>query len=237
MVDLASLASVADFANRILMAGRPIDILVNNAGLMALRKRETTTDGFEMQFGTNYLSHFALTARLLPLLKTAKARVVQLSSIAHRSGRIALDDLNYKQGYKPFPVYSQSKLAMLMFAIELDRKSKAKGWGLTSVAAHPGFAKTDLVANGPALGANALVRTAIPMMVGLLGHSAAAGALPTLMAATMSGVTGGQYFGPQGWNEFKGPPGPGKIEARASDPKISAKLWTASEEMTGVAFE
>ncbi|WP_159013709.1 SDR family oxidoreductase [Acidisoma sp. S159] len=237
MVDLASLASVADFANRMLMAGRPIDILVNNAGLMALRKRETTTDGFEMQFGTNYLSHFALTARLLPLLKTAKARVVQLSSIAHRSGRIALDDLNYKQGYKPFPVYSQSKLAMLMFAIELDRKSKAKGWGLTSVAAHPGFAKTDLVANGPALGANALVRTAIPMMVGPLGHSAAAGALPTLMAATMSGVTGGQYFGPQGWNEFKGPPGPGKIEARASDPKISAKLWTASEEMTGVAFE
>jgi NAD(P)-dependent dehydrogenase (short-subunit alcohol dehydrogenase family) len=237
VIDLASLGSVADFANRMLAAGRPIDLLVNNAGLMALRKRETTTDGFETQFGTNYLSHFALTARLLPLLKTAKARVVQLSSIAHRSGKIALDDLNYRQGYKPFPVYSQSKLAMLMFAIELDRKSKAEGWGLTSVAAHPGFAKTDLVANGPALGANALVRTAIPMMVGLLGHSAAAGALPTLMAATMPGVSGGQYFGPQGWNEFKGPPGPGKIEARASDAKISAKLWTVSEEMTGVTFE
>ena len=236
IVDLASLASVADFAGRILAADRPIDILVNNAGVMAPRERATTADGFEMQFGTNYLGHFALTARLLPLLRTAKARVVQLSSIAHRSGRIGLDDLNYRQGYKPFPVYSQSKLAILMFAIELDRQSKANGWGLTSVAAHPGFARTDLVANGPAVGANILIRTAIPIIVRLLGHSAAAGALPTLMAATMPSVSGGQYFGPRGWNEFKGPPGPSKIEPRAMDLKVAAGLWAASEQLTGVAF-
>src|ERR1700761_6256990 len=215
--DLASLASVASFADRMLAAGRPIDILVNNAGVMALRKRGTTADGFETQFGTNYLSHFALTGRLLPLLRAAKARVVQLSSIAHRAGKIRLDDLNYAKGYKPFTVYQQSKLAMLMFAIELDRRSSANGWGLVSVAAHPGIARTDLVANGPSVGANVVVRTAIPIAERILGHSAAAGALPTLMAATMPGVKGGQYFGPQGWLELKGPPGPGKIEKQALD--------------------
>ena len=123
-VDLARLESVADFSNRVLAAGRPIDILINNAGIMAPRERKVTADGFELQFGTNYLSHFALTARLLPLLTEGKARVVQLSSVAHRSGKIHFDDLNYERGYKPFPVYGQSKLAMLIFAIELDRRSK-----------------------------------------------------------------------------------------------------------------
>ena len=236
LLDLASLASVKAFADRMLAAARPIDILINNAGVMAPRQRATTADGFEMQFGTNYLAHFALTARLLPLLTAAKARVVQLSSVAHRSGKIRLSDLNYSQGYKPFPVYSQSKLAMLMFAIELDRRSKAKGWGLTSVAAHPGVARTDLIANGPAVGANVLVRAAIPIAMGLIAQSSAAGALPTLMAATMPGVAGGQYFGPQGWNEFKGPPGPAKIKPQALDPKVAAELWAASEALTGVAF-
>jgi NAD(P)-dependent dehydrogenase (short-subunit alcohol dehydrogenase family) len=236
VADLARLASVANFADRMISAGRPIDILVNNAGVMALRERGTTTDGFETQFGTNYLSHFALTGRLLPLLKPAKARVVQLSSIAHRPGKVRLDDLNYEQGYKPFPVYQQSKLAMLMFAIELDRRSAANGWGLTSVAAHPGIATTDLVANGPSVGANVFVRTIIPIAERILGHSAAAGALPTLMAATMPGVKGGQYFGPQGWLELKGPPGPGKIEKHALDADVGLKLWEESERLTGVTF-
>ena len=236
VADLASLASVTNFADRMISAGRPIDILVNNAGVMALRERGTTADGFETQFGTNYLSHFALTGRLLPLLKPAKARVVQLSSIAHRPGKVRLDDLNYEQGYKPFPVYQQSKLAMLMFAIELDRRSAANGWGLTSVAAHPGIATTDLVANGPSVGANVFVRTIIPIAERILGHSAAAGALPTLMAATMPGVKGGQYFGPQGWLELKGPPGPGKIEKHALDADVGLKLWEESERLTGVTF-
>jgi NAD(P)-dependent dehydrogenase (short-subunit alcohol dehydrogenase family) len=216
LLDLASLTSVAAFADRMLAAARPIDILINNAGVMAPRERATTADGFEMQFGTNYLSHFALTARLLPLLKAANARVVQLSSIAHRSGKIRLNDLNYSQGYKPFPVYSQSKLAMLMFAIELDRRSKAKGWGLTSVAAHPGVARTDLIANGPTVGANVLVRAAIPLAMVVIAQSSAAGALPTLMAATMPDAAGGQYFGPQNWNEFK---------AHRGAPRSSLRPW------------
>ena len=235
-VDLASLASVKDFADRLLASSRPVDILVNNAGVMAIKTRETTPDGFETQFATNYLSHFALTGRVLPLLKAAKARVVQLASIAHRSGEIRLDDLNYVTGYKPFPVYGQTKLAMLMFAIELDRRCKTNGWGLTSVAAHPGLSRTDLVANGPAVGGNVFLRTGMPLVLRVLGQSAADGALPTLMAATMPGVIGGQYFGPQGFKEFKGPPGPGKIEAKALDASVAGKLWEASERLTGVAF-
>jgi len=236
LVDLASLASVSAFAERMLAAGRPIDILVNNAGVMALPTRETTVDGFETQIGTNYLSHFALTAHLLPLLIAARARVVQLSSIAHRSGRIRLDDLHHARGYRPWPVYSQTKLAMLMFALELDRRSRAKGWGLTSVAAHPGAANTDLIPNGPGADGAGLVAFASRLAVRLLGHSAAAGALPQLMAATMPGVQGGQYFGPQGWQELKGPPGSARIEPRARDADTAATLWATSETLTGVAF-
>jgi NAD(P)-dependent dehydrogenase (short-subunit alcohol dehydrogenase family) len=216
LLDLASLTSVSAFADRMLAAARPIDILINNAGVMAPRERATTADGFEMQFGTNYLSHFALTARLLPLLKAANARVVQLSSVAHRSGKIRLSDLNTSRGYKPFPVYSQSKLAMLMFAIELDRRSNAKGWGLTSVAAHPGVARTDLIANGPAVGANLLVRTAIPIAVGLIGQSSAAGALPTLMAATMPASPGVNISGPRAGTNSRG---------RRGRPRSSLRPW------------
>jgi NAD(P)-dependent dehydrogenase (short-subunit alcohol dehydrogenase family) len=236
LADMASLASIGNFADRMLAAGRPINILVNNAGIMAPHDRGATADGFELQFGTNYLGHFALTSRLLSPLSAAKARVVQLSSFGHRTGMIRLDDLNYEQGYDPFPVYSQSKLAMLMFALELDRRSNAKGWGLASVAAHPGFARTDLFANGPAPEASIFFRTIIPVAKLLMGQSAAAGALPTLMAATMPGVKGGQYFGPQGFKEFKGPPGPGKIEPRALDAHVASKLWTESERLTGVTF-
>ncbi|WP_159980522.1 MULTISPECIES: SDR family oxidoreductase [unclassified Novosphingobium] len=235
IADLARLASVTAFAGRMLAAGRPIDILVNNAGVMALPKRETTVDGFEMQLGTNYLSHFALTARLLPLLTAAKARVVQLSSMAHRSGKIRLGDLQYEQGYRPWPVYSQTKLAMLMFALELDRRSAENGWELTSVAAHLGAASTDLIANGPAAGGG-LMAWLGGMAINVIGHSAAQGALPQLMAATMPEVTGGQYFGPQGWKELKGPPGPGNIERQALDAEVAAKLWTASERLTGAVF-
>jgi NAD(P)-dependent dehydrogenase (short-subunit alcohol dehydrogenase family) len=235
IVDLASLASTAAFAERILAAGRPIDILVNNAGVMALAKRETTIDGFERQFGTNYLSHFALTGHLLPLLIAGEARVVQLSSIAHRNGKIRLDDLNYAQGYKPWPVYAQTKLAMLMFALELGRRSAVNGWSLTSVAAHPGIAGTDLMANGPGA-SSGLMTWVSSQVVKVIGHSAAAGALPQVMAATTPGVSGGQYFGPQGWRELRGAPGPGRIEPQALDAAVAAKLWAASEMLTGVAF-
>ena len=235
-VDLARLSDVAAFADRMLAEGRPIDILINNAGVMALAKLQTTPDGHEMQFGTNYLSHFALTARLMPLLTPAQARVVQLASIAHKAGRIRLEDLNYQQGYRAWPVYQQSKLAMLMFAIELQRRSDANGWGLTSVAAHPGYAHTDLIANGPGQGAGALYRGVISVFERLFGHSPADGALPTLMAATLPDVTPGGYYGPQGWQDLKGPPGPAQVRPQALDADVAARLWTASERLTGVAF-
>ena len=236
-VDLASLASVAAFANHQLAQGRPIDILINNAGVMALPSRQVTADGFEMQFGTNYLSHFALTGRLLPLLIASQARVVQLSSMAHRGGRIILNDLNYEQDYKPWPVYQQSKLAMLMFAIELDRRSQIHGWDLTSVAAHPGFARTDLIANGPAQsGAGGWMMAVGRVLQPLISHSSAGGALPTVMAATLPTAKGADYYGPQRLMEMKGPPGLAEIKPQAWDADVAARLWTASEQLTGVSF-
>lgn len=234
-VDLASLASVAAFSDRLLAAGRPIDILVNNAGVMALPKRQTTVDGFEMQLGTNYLSHFALTGRLLPLLTAAEARVVQLSSIAHRGAAIRLDDLDYHSGYRPFPVYRQSKLAMLMFAIELQRRSDAQGWGLTSVAAHPGFARTDLITNGHA-GKPGLFARGARLLEGVLSHSAADGALPILMAATLPNVAPAGYYGPTGFQEMKGPPGVAVIKPQARDAEVARRLWAESERLTGVRY-
>lgn len=235
-LDLASLASVAAFAERQLVDGRSIDILINNAGVMAVPQRQTTPDGFEKQFATNYLSHFALTGRLLPLLSAGRARVVQLASIAHRGGRIRLDDLNYQTGYQPWPVYQQSKLAMLMFALELQRRSDAKGWGLTSVAAHPGFARTDLIANGHAGGPAGLFAIVSKALAKVASHSAADGALPILMAATQPEVTPGGYYGPTGFMDLKGRPGPAEIRPQARDPEVARRLWALSEQMTGVAF-
>jgi NAD(P)-dependent dehydrogenase (short-subunit alcohol dehydrogenase family) len=238
-VDLADLSSVAGFAERRLAEGRPIDMLINNAGVMALAKRQTTADGFEMQFGTNYLSHFALTGRLLPLLtatgsRRAGARVVQLSSVAHRGGRIRLGDLNYTKGYRPWPVYQQSKLAMLMFGIELQRRSAANGWGLTSVAAHPGVSRTDLMANGPEQGHGG--GSFSGFLVRRLAQSAARGALPTLMAATMPTMAPGGYYGPQGLGEMRGRPGVARIDPAAMDAEVAGRLWAESEQMTGVRW-
>lgn len=239
-LDLASQASVQAFAERMLAEGRPVDILINNAGVMALPRREETEDGFERQLATNYLGHFALTARLMPLLRNGGARVVQLSSIAHRQGQIRLDDLNYAEGYKAWPVYAQSKLAMLMFALELDRRSRAHDWGLTSVAAHPGIARTGLIANGPLTGSRIgrsvhrwIVR---PLIEPLVTHSQAAGALPILMAATSAEVTGGAYLGPTGRREIKGPPGPAVPSEQALDTEIAARLWDQSTALTDVSW-
>ena len=235
LLDLASLASVRAFAEQYLATGRPIDILIDNAGVMALPTRQTTVDGFEMQFGTNYLSHFALVGRLLPLLIGAKARVVQLSSVAHRSGHIRLGDLNYQTHYSPWPVYQQSKLAMLMFALELQRRSDAHGWGLTSVAAHPGFARTDLIANGHA-GKPGLFARGARLLEAVLSHSAADGALPILMAATLPDPTPGGYYGPTGFQEMKGPPGVAAIKRQAKDADVARGLWAESERLTGVTY-
>ncbi len=182
-LDLANLASVADFAKRFGATHASLDLLINNAGVMALPKRQTTADGFEMQFGTNYLGHYALTAHLLPWLRRGnQPRVVNLSSLAHRSGAINFDDLQSTRSYVPWKAYGQSKLAMLMFALELQRRSHAAGWGLMSNAAHPGYARTDLITNGP--GASGLLWQINKSLRPFVSHSAAEGALPTLFAAT-----------------------------------------------------
>ncbi|MCJ9705265.1 MULTISPECIES: SDR family oxidoreductase [unclassified Bradyrhizobium] len=235
-LDLASLASVADFAKRFAAGNEQVDLLVNNAGVMALPKRQQTEDGFEMQLGTNYLGHYALTAHLLPQLRRAKApRVVNLSSLAHRSGAINFDDLQGKHAYRAWRAYSQSKLAMLMFSLELQRRSDAAGWGLMSLAAHPGFARTDLVANG--LGANSLQWRVGRLLQPLFSQSAADGALPTLFAATSPTAEPGGYYGPNGFYEMKGAPAVAKIMPHAKALAAAAMLWDASATLTGVSFD
>lgn len=236
-LDLSRQASVKAAAAQLVTEGRPIDILINNAGVMALPTRKLTEDGLEMQLATNYMGHFALTGLLLPLLKQAGARTVQLSSIAHRDGQVQIDDLQFTTHYKPWKAYAQSKLAMLMFGIELQRQSEAKGWGLTSVSAHPGWARTNLIASGPKSegGGGAYWRIA-RLVEPFLSHSAAAGALPILMAATAPSVQGGGYYGATGFNEMKGPPGPVEIRPQAMDADVARRLWAASEQLTGVTF-
>jgi NAD(P)-dependent dehydrogenase (short-subunit alcohol dehydrogenase family) len=235
-LDLASLASIADFAARFAAAHVSLDLLINNAGVMALPKRQTTADGFEMQFGTNYLGHYALTARLLPQLRRGhQPRVVNLSSLAHRSGAIDFNDLQGAKSYNRFKAYSQSKLAMLMFALELQRRSDAAGWGLLSNAAHPGYALTDLMANG--LGTRSLIGQFGKILQPFASHSAAAGALPTLFAATSPEAQPGGYYGPNWFYELKGPPAPAKIMPRAKDVAVAARLWDVSAALTGVSFD
>src|SRR5258708_26852603 len=176
-LDLASLASVADFAKRFAAVHRSLDLLVNNAGVMSLPERQATSDGFEMQLRTSYLGHYALTGHLLGALRRGnQPRVVNLSSLAHRSGTIHFDDLQSTRSYTPWKAYCQSKLAMLMFALELQRRSNAAGWGLMSNAAHPGYARTDLIANGP--GASGLLWQLNKSLQPYISQSAAEGARP-----------------------------------------------------------
>jgi NAD(P)-dependent dehydrogenase (short-subunit alcohol dehydrogenase family) len=234
-LDLGSLASVADFAKRFAAAHRSLDLLVNNAAVMALPQRQTTADGFEMQFGTNYLGHYALTAHLLPSLRRGnQPRVVNLSSLTHRSGSINFGDLQATRSYSPRKAYSQSKLAMLMFALELQRRSDASGWGLMSNAAHPGYARTDLIANGP--GANGFLGLVNSILQPALSQSAPEGALPTLFAATSPDAKPAGYYGPNRFYELKGPPGPAKIMPQAKDAAVAAQLWDVSAALTGVSF-
>ena len=232
-LDLASLASVADLSRRLNAEARPIDLLINNAGVMALATRQVTADGFEKQLGTNYLGHFALTAQLLPLLRGS--RVVNLSSIAHRNGRIDFDDLQGKQRYRPWTIYAQSKLAMLMFALELQRRSDAEGWGITSIAAHPGWARTELIANGP--GTQGIQGMVTRLLIPLFSHSAADGALPILFAATAPEAKASGYYGPNGFYEMKGPVAAARIMPQASDAAVAARLWDVAAKLTGVNWK
>jgi NAD(P)-dependent dehydrogenase (short-subunit alcohol dehydrogenase family) len=232
-LDLASLASIADFARR-MDARQSLDVLVNNAGVMALPRRQITADGFEMQFGTNYLGHFAVTARLMPLLRRASApRVVSVSSLAHRTGFIDFDDLQGARMYSPWKAYGQSKLAMLMFALELQGRSDAAGWNLISNVAHPGFARTGLFASGP----GGLLSLATDFAVPFFGQSAADGARPILFAATSPQAKPGTYYGPGGIGELRGAPAPALIMLQARDAAAAARLWDVSEKLVGTSFE
>ncbi len=235
-LDLANLADIAAFSEKFAAAHPSLDLLINNAGVMAPLKRLETSDGFELQFGTNHLGHFALTGHLLPLLRHGeKPRVVNVSSLAHQRGQMQFNDLQSKKTYSPWSAYSQSKLANLLFTFELQRRSNAAGWGLLVDAAHPGFARTELIANGP--GAESfMARVSNLLIMPWASQAAADGALPTLFAATSPQAVSGGYYGPDGIFEMKGAPSLAKLSRAANDRAAAARLWQVSEELTGVTF-
>ncbi len=234
-LDLASLKSVADCADRLSRTLPRIDLHINNAGVMAIPTRHATEDGFEMQLGANYLGHFALTLRLLPLILAGQSpRVVTLSSLAHRSGKIHFDALQFEKRYSPWVAYCQSKLATLLFSMELERRARVNNWTLTSNAAHPGFASTGLQSTGPSMGLDrpGFLERSTKLLAPLLSQSAAAGALPTLYAATSPEAKGGTLYGPDGFYEMKGSPRKSKIVPSAFDQTIWRRLWDVSERLT-----
>lgn len=236
-LDLADLSSVRRFASEILAVHSTLDILVNNAGVMAI-PYAMTADGFEAQIGTNHLGHYALTGLLLPaLLARAGSRVVTVSSLAHRTGRIDFADLNSERTYRKWPAYGQSKLANLLFAAELQRRVVAAGRDLLSVAAHPGYSATNLQQRGPALEGSRLRQLGMRLLNGVVAQSDASGALPLLYAATAPDVQGGGYYGPGGPFELRGRPVPVGRSAAARDPDVAARLWSASEALTSVRYD
>ena len=231
-LDLASLDSVKAFATTLSERNGGIDLLINNAGVMASPHRRTS-DGFELQFGTNVLGHFALTAQLLEQLQgRPDARVVTLSSNGHKLGRIKFDDLQSERRYNRWVAYNQSKLADLMLALELDRRLRAAGSAVKSVAAHPGYSATNL----QSAAAPAIDRWTMALTNMLVAQDARMGALPTLYAATQPSLEGGVYVGPDGIGELRGHPRVVTPSRAARDPEAAARLWEAAEQLTGVPF-
>lgn len=236
-LDLTDLASVRDAAAAIAERAPRLDVLMNNAGVMAL-PRATTADGFEVQIGTNHLGPFALTGLLLPVLLAADAgRVVTTSSGAHKPGRMRWDDLQGERRHQRWVAYSQSKLANLLFAYELDRRARAAKTALASVAAHPGYASTHLQAAAPEISGSKLGVRVMDVANRLFAQSAADGALPQLYAATMPDVRGGEYFGPAGLFELRGAPIRVESTARSRSQEDATRLWDVSERLTGVRFD
>ncbi|HEX2591480.1 MAG TPA: SDR family oxidoreductase [Rhizomicrobium sp.] len=237
VLDLADLSSITAFAARMAASHDRIDTLVNNAAVMALPNRRATRDGFEMQLGTNHLGHFALTAQLLPLLRAAKApRVTTVASTAARpSTRINFDDLNAERRYSAWGAYQQSKMANLLFMFELQRRSDANGWNILSDAAQPGYARTDLIANGPGID-SFFSRVTAAILRPIFSQSASDGALPIVFAAASPQAAKSGYYGPQGLFELKGPVGKSSVPPPAQDARVAAQLWAVSEKLTGVSF-
>lgn len=236
-LDLASLASVRRFADVFQQQYPTLDILCNNAGLMAIPRR-TTADGFEMQLGTNHLGHFALTGLLLaPLLQTPGARAVTVSSGLHERGTINFADLMGQQSYDKWTAYSQSKLANLLFAYELQRKFVATGVDAKSIGAHPGYSATNLQGVGPIMEGSWPARIGMMLANRLIAQSAANGALPLLYAAVAPDVNGCDYIGPTGFQGMRGAPGKVRSNAESYNEEVAAKLWAISVELTGVTYD
>jgi NAD(P)-dependent dehydrogenase (short-subunit alcohol dehydrogenase family) len=240
VLDLASLASVRAFAAFIAknFPGQSLDLLINNAGVMAVPRRELTVDGYERQFATNYLGPFLLTALLYPQLKPQPGtRIVTVSSGVTNQGKIEFDNLQSERIYKPmFGAYSQSKLADLIFQLELQRRLTTSGSPVLSTGAHPGYAITNLQTSGPAGVVPLSFRIVEMILKPLISQDAAHGALPTLFAATSPAAIPCGYYGPSGFYELKGYPVPAKIAPAAKDLSLSKRLWTETERLTGVSF-
>lgn len=235
-LDLADLDSVATFAEDLKTRHSQLDLLINNAGVMAPPHRLTTKQGFELQFGVNHLGHFALTGRLMSLLVGRQdSRIVTVSSFAHVSGAIDFDDLQREHHYTPYGAYSASKLANLLFMLELERHLRQAGAETISVGAHPGLVSTNLQAAGPFLGNPRLTSWLVLAGVRVIGQTAAHGAVPQLCAATSTSARGGDYYGPDG--RHRGQALPATMSARARDERVAERLWATSKELTGVDID
>jgi NAD(P)-dependent dehydrogenase (short-subunit alcohol dehydrogenase family) len=240
-LDLASLESVRVLGEKLLADGRPVDILVNNAAVMTPPERHETQDGFELQFGTNFLGHFALTALIFPLLREASARVTTLSALAARSASFQWDDLQYQGKYEAMKVYGQSKLAQMLFALELDRRSRAAGWGIVSNTAHPGLTLTNLQTSGWNMGrdkpgARTVVFRQASRAFPFLVQQPGTGALPALYAATSPDAQGGAFYGPDGFAHLTGGPAEQKLYRTAEDRDSASRVWAEAERLARVSF-
>ena len=239
-LDLSSLESVAALGDTLREEGHPIHILINNAGVMTPPNRQVTADGFELQFGTNHLGHFALVARLLPLLQAGRAHVTSQISIAARRGVINWDDLNWERRYDGQRAYSQSKIAFGLFGLELDRRSGAEGWGITSNLSHPGVAPTNLLAARPELDRNedtTAVRVIRALSArGILIGTVESAKLPALMAATDPAAKAGGLYGPRGLGNLSGPPAEQRLYAPLRSTDDATRIWEISERLTETAF-
>ncbi|WP_265523536.1 SDR family oxidoreductase [Oerskovia flava] len=237
-LDLASLASVAALGETLREEGRPIHLLVTNAGVMTPPERQTTVDGYELQLGTNFLGHFALVAQLLPLLRDGRARVTSQVSVAANRGGISWDDLNGERSYDGMSAYSQSKIAVGLFGLELDRRSQAGGWGITSNLSHPGIAPTRLLAARPELGRDGDTRgrRLIGAMSerGILVGTVESAGLPALYAATSPDARRGAFYGPSGPGHMGGAPAEQKLYSRLRSHEDAARVWRVGEELTKV---
>ncbi|GAA3526158.1 SDR family oxidoreductase [Amycolatopsis ultiminotia] len=239
-LDLSSLESVAAAADRLTEQGRPIHMLVNNAGVMTPPDRQTTKDGFELQFGTNHLGHFALVARLLPLLRAGRARVTSQVSVAAGQHSVNWDDLQWERSYSGNGSYSQSKIAFGLFGLELERRSRAGGWGITSNLSHPGVTPTNLLAARAEVGrdrdtAKARFIRALSAR-GILFGKVETALLSPLYAATSPSAEGGRLYGPSGFRHLSGPPAEQKLYSRLRSTDDARRIWRISEDLAGIRF-